>query len=69
MYFTFQYNLLLLDGLGLAINILYYKILHTVGENIIATTKIRNNFCYPLRMVMFSIIAIAILNFSQLLPI
>ena len=22
--------------------------IHTVGENIIATIKIRNNFCYPL---------------------
>ena len=25
----------------------------TVGENIIATSKIRNNFCYPLRIVIF----------------
>ena len=31
----------------------------TVGENIIATIKMRNNFCYP----------IAILDFSLLLPI
>ena len=23
----------------------------TVDENIIATTKMRNNFCYPLKMV------------------
>ena len=23
----------------------------TVGENIIATIKMRNNFCYPLKMV------------------
>ena len=40
----------------------------TVGENIIATTKMRNNFCYPLKWY-FSNIAIAILGFSLLLPI
>ena len=34
---------------------------NTVGENIIATIKMRNNFCYPL--------TIAILDFSLLLPI
>ena len=27
----------------------------TVGENIIATTKMRNNFCYPLKMVIIQI--------------
>ena len=27
--------------------------LSTVGENIIATIKMRNNFCYPLKMVIF----------------
>ena len=26
---------------------------YTVGENIIATIKMRNNFCYPLKMVIF----------------
>ena len=25
----------------------------TVGENIIATIKMRNNFCYPFKMVIF----------------
>ena len=29
----------------------------TVGENIIATIKMRNNYCYPLKMVIFPIIA------------
>ena len=28
----------------------------TVGENIIATIKMRNNFCYPLKMVIFPIL-------------
>ena len=28
----------------------------TVDENIIATIKIRNNFCYPLEMVIFPIL-------------
>ena len=28
----------------------------TVGENIIATIKIRNNFCYPLKMIIFPIL-------------
>ena len=41
----------------------------TVGENIIATIKMRNNFCYPLKICNFSNIAIAILDFSVLLPI
>ena len=36
--------------------------LSTVGQNIIATIKMRNNFRYPLKMV-------AILDFSLLLPI
>jgi hypothetical protein len=27
----------------------------TVDENIIATIKMRNNFCYPLKMVIFPI--------------
>ena len=36
--------------------------LYTVGENIIATIKMRNNFCYPLKMIIFS----AILDFSLL---
>ena len=29
------------------------KVPFTVGENIIATIKMRNNFCYPLKMVIF----------------
>ena len=29
---------------------------YTVGENIIATIKMRNNFCYPLKMVIFPIL-------------
>ena len=29
---------------------------NTVGENIIATIKMRNNFCYPSIMVMFPIL-------------
>ena len=33
----------------------------TVGENIIATIKMQNNICYPLKM--------AVLDFSLLLPI
>ena len=28
---------------------------NTVGENIIATIKMRNNFCYPLKVFFFSI--------------
>ena len=38
----------------------------TVDENIIAAIKMRNNFGYPLKLVIF---AIAILDFSVLLPI
>ena len=30
--------------------------LNTVGENIIATIKMRNIFCYPLKMVIFPIL-------------
>ena len=30
----------------------------TVGENIIATIKMRNNFCYPLKMVIFPILRV-----------
>ena len=41
----------------------------TVGENIIATIKMQNNLCYPLKIVIFSNIAFAILDFSLLLPI
>ena len=41
----------------------WIKRICTVGENIIATIKIRNNFGYPLKMVNFSNIAIAKLNF------
>ena len=29
---------------------------NTVGENIIATIKMRNYFCYPLKMVIFTIL-------------
>ena len=29
---------------------------YTVDENIIATIKMRNNFCYPLEMVIFPIL-------------
>ena len=33
------------------------KIIHyTVGENIIATIKMQNNFCYPFKMVIFPIL-------------
>ena len=39
----------------------------TVGENIIATTKIRNNYGDMHRIINFSNIAIAILDFSLLL--
>ena len=42
--------------------------INTVGENIIATIQMRNNFWYPLKMVI-SNIAIVILDFSLLLPI
>ena len=31
------------------------KVKHTVGENIIATIKMRNNFCSSLKMVIFPI--------------
>ena len=27
------------------------KLVFTVGENFIATIKMRNNFCYPLKMI------------------
>ena len=30
--------------------------MYTVGENIIATIKMRNNFCYPLKMIIFPIL-------------
>ena len=40
------------------------NILNKVGENIINTIKMRNNFCYPLKMII-----IAILDFALLLPI
>ena len=46
-----------------------YKTAITVGENIIATTKTRNNFWYPLKNGNFSNIAISILDFSLLPPI
>ena len=42
---------------------------NTVDENIIATIKMRNNLCYPLENGKFSNIALAILDFSLLLPI
>ena len=42
--------------------------MNTVGENIIATNKMQNNFCYPLKMVILSNRNIAILDFSLLLP-
>ena len=32
--------------------------IYTVGENIIATIKMQNKFCYPSKMVIFSNIAI-----------
>ena len=32
------------------------RTIYTVGENIIATTKTPNNFCYPLKMVIFPIL-------------
>ena len=37
-------------------NPLYLNKISTVGENIIATIKIRNNFCYPFKMVIFPIL-------------
>ena len=33
-----------------------YTIQYTVDENIIATIKMRNNFCYSLKMVKFPIL-------------
>ena len=30
-----------------------YFVYHTVDENIIATIKMRNNLCYPLKIVIF----------------
>ena len=41
----------------------------TVGENIIATIKMRNNVLLPFKNGNFSNIAIAILDFSLLSPI
>ena len=49
---------------GKLINI---RVLFTVDENIIATTKIRNNYCHLI--IHFSNIAIVLLDFSLLLPI
>ena len=37
-------------------NYYIYCIHYTVGENIIATIKMRNNLCYPLKMVNFPIL-------------
>ena len=37
----------------LCINSVQQQQQHTVGENIIATIKMRNDFCYPLKMVTF----------------
>ena len=42
-------------------------LLYTVGENIIATTKIRNNNYVAIQSFIFSNIAIAIFDFSLLL--
>ena len=33
-----------------------FSIPYTIGENIIANIKMRNNFCYPLKMVIFPIL-------------
>ena len=33
-----------------------FYIQYTVDENIIATIKMQNNFCYPLKMVIFPIL-------------
>ena len=55
---------------GLEIFVMWAFILNigsTVGKNIIATTKIGNNYCYH-PIIQISNIAIAILNFS-LLPL
>jgi hypothetical protein len=41
----------------------------TVDQFIIATIKMRNNFFYPIKLVILPIFAIAILDFSLLLPI
>ena len=40
-------------SLGICIMI-WRSIWPTVGENIIATIKMRNNFCYPLKMVIWT---------------
>ena len=37
-------------------NLMVLTCLHTVDENTIATIKMRNNFCYPLKMVIFPIL-------------
>ena len=39
----------------LAWHLLSCKKIHTVSENSIATIKMRNHFCYPLKIVIFSI--------------
>ena len=41
----------------------------TMGENIIATIKMRTKFCYPLKMVIFSNISIKKIKYWTLLPI
>ena len=38
----------------------------TVDENIIATIKMRNNFCYPLKMVIFQILLQFLYEFCRL---
>ena len=36
------------------------------GENIIVTLKMRNNFCYPLKMVIFPILLFTLFSLSSL---
>ena len=43
------------DAIKLSQQIILYNN-GTVGENIIATIKMRNNFCYPLKVVFFPIL-------------
>ena len=32
--------------------------IHTVGENVIATNKMRNNFCYPLKIGIYLLLPV-----------
>ena len=41
---------------SMTLTFLYYSRTYTVGENIIAAIKMRNNLCYPLKMIIFLIL-------------